>query len=316
MENRNRLLQRLLLADASFLSAAEKCRLFDSGYDISKMTLDDISFAVGRTFRRATFQKEQILREAEAALRIIETLGLKWTSLGDADFPIMLGPEMMKDPPFMIFYRGNLDVLKRKCVSVVGTRRCGVNGRRAAESFAKDACDDGLCVVSGLAYGIDGEAHRGALLSKNPATAAVLPSGIDIITPGAHKKLAAKILESGGLILSEYLPGVPALSFRFVQRNRIIAALSAETVVIQAPCGSGAMLTAGFALDYNRTVFFHKECFSAEGSALNEISESELKKQLAQGKKVEYKINNSPKSYVDDGAAVVLSYSDFKLKIA
>lgn len=316
MENKNELFRRLLLADVSFLSAVEKRRLFDSGADISKMTLDDICFAAGRVVKRADFKAETAAAEALKALKIIEMLGLKWTCLGDPDFPAMLRPETMKDSPFMIFYRGNLDVLKRKCVSVVGTRRCGVNGRRAALEFSKDACSDGLCVVSGLAYGIDGEAHKGAVFSKNPATAAVLPSGIDIITPGAHKNLAAKILDSGGLILSEYLPGVPALSYRFVQRNRIIAALSAETVVIQAPCGSGAMLTAGFALDYNRSVFFHKECFSAEGIALNEISELELKKQLAQGKKVQYKINNSPKSYVEDGAAVVFSYSDFKSKIA
>lgn len=315
MENKNVLLQKLVLADISFLSAKEKIKLFDSHFDICTMTLDDISLAAGRVFPRATFKRNQILREAENALRIIETFDIKWTSLGDSDFPAMLNSEMMKDPPFMIFYRGNLDVLKKKCVSVVGTRRCGVNGRRAAERFAKDACDDGLCVVSGLAYGIDGAAHKGAVLSKNPATAAVLPSGIDIITPSAHKKLAAKILETGGLLLSEYLPGIPALSFRFVQRNRIIAALSAETVVIQSPSGGGAMITASFALDYNRSVFFHNENFSAEGIALNEISELELKKELAQGKKVEYKLSNSPKSYVDDGAETIESYNDFKSKI-
>lgn len=316
MENKNELLRRLFLANSSFLSTREKIRLFDSKLDISKMTLSEIELAVGRTFPRATFKPNQILREAENALKIIENFDIKWSSIGEPDFPAMLGQEMMKDPPFMIFYRGNLDVLKKKCVSVVGTRRCGVNGRRAAEQFAKDACDDGLCVVSGLAYGIDGAAHKGAVLSKNPATCAVLPSGIDIITPSAHKKLAAKILETNGLILSEYLPGIPALAYRFVQRNRIIAALSAQTVVIQSPTGGGAMITADFALDYNREVFFHNENFSAEGIALNEISELELKKQLAQGKKVEYKLSNSPKSYVEDGAPVVSSYSDFKSKIA
>lgn len=309
----NELLRRLMLSDASFLSTREKCLLFKKGFYLSKMTLDEISLAVQRPFRKASFIPSQIEKNAENALKIIKMLGIKWTAIGENDFPAMLNE--MKDPPFMLFYRGNLEVLKRKCVSVVGTRRCGVNGRKAAFQFAKDACDDGSCVVSGLAYGIDGEAHKGAVFSENPATAAVLPSGIDIITPGAHKKLAAKILETGGLLISEYLPGIPALAYRFVQRNRIIAALSAETVVIQAPAGSGAMITAQMALDYNRSVFFHKECFSGEGLALNEISELELKKQLAQGKKVEYKINNSPKSFVSDGASVVSSYSDFKAQI-
>lgn len=312
MENRDCLYRRLLLSNTSFLSSREKLALFNSGADISKMTLDDISFAAGRTFQRAAFSPEKLSLEAERALNIIENLGIKHTSLGDADFPPLLSADMMKDPPFMLFYRGNPDVLSKKCVSVVGTRRCGTNGRRAAEQFAKDACDDGLCVVSGLAYGIDGAAHKGALLSSTPATAAILPGGIDIITPSLHKNLAAKILLSGGLIMSEYLPGIPPLAFRFVQRNRIIAALSAETVIIQSPSGGGAMITAEFALGYNRSVFFHKECFSEESAALNEISELELKKQLAQGKKVEYKINNSPKSYVNDGASVVSNYREFK----
>lgn len=309
----NELLRRLMLSDASFLSAREKYLLFKKGFDLSKMTLDEISFTVQRPFKKALFVPPQIAKNAENALKIIRMLGIKWTMIGEDDFPAMLCE--MKDPPFMLFYRGNLEILKRKCLSIVGTRRCGVNGRKAAFQFAKEACGDGCCVVSGLAYGIDGEAHKGAVCSENPATAAVLPSGIDIITPSAHKKLAAKILESDGLLISEYLPGIPALPYRFIQRNRIIAALSAETVVIQCAAGSGAMITAQMALDYDRSVIFHKECFSDEGAALSKLSELELSKQLAQGKKVEYKINNSPKSFVNDGASVVSSYSDFKAQI-
>ena len=102
------------------------------------------------------------------------------------------------------------------------------------------------------------------------------------------------------------------MQFRYVQRNRIIAALSSATIVVQAPCGSGAMITAGLALDYNREVFFHNECFSREALAINRDSELQWKKLVMQGKNVGYKLNDSPKSFVDDGASVVADYIHFK----
>ena len=120
-------------------------------------------------------------------------------------------------------------------------------------------------------------------------------SGIDIVAPSSHKRLAAKILETGGLILSEYLPGTPPAQFRYIQRNRIVAALSPVTLVVQAPAGSGAMITADLALGYNREVIFHSECFSREVPA-------------KEGKEK----SSSPKSFVEDGAKVISGYCDFK----
>ena len=102
--------------------------------------------------------------------------------------------------------------------------------------------------------------------------------------------------------MSEYLPGTPSVQFRYIQRNRIVASLSPATVVIQAPMGSGAMITAGLALDYNREVFFHRECFSSEALAINQFSELQYTK----------KNTNTPQSFVDDGAAVIANFEEFK----
>ena len=321
------LLLRLIVADSSFLTFREKflfhtyladsCKDFteeNQFYDfISSLTVDSISFCVKRVFKRVSWNGRDALKKVKISASILENFKIQYTCFDDSDFPAML--REMKDPPFMLFYRGNLSVLSKKCVSVVGTRRATVQANRAASDFAKEACDSGFCVVSGLAFGIDAAAHKGALLSSNPATCAVLPSGIDTITPSSHTRLAAKILESGGLIMSEYVPGTPSVQFRYVQRNRIVAALSAATVVVQAPCGSGAMITAGLALDYNREIFFHNECFSAQATSINQNSELEWKKLIAQGKKLEYKLNNSPASFVQDGALVISNFTDFKEKM-
>lgn len=309
-ENQFPELERLILSGASFLSTEEKLILLKNGVSLADMSLDEISFAVKRTFRNVVFNPAKLKEDSVRAQKLIRALNINSVCIDDVNFPALL--REMRDPPFMIFYRGNLDVLKKKCISVVGTRRCSADGKKAAVEFSKNACDDNCCIVSGLAFGIDSAAHYGALLSKNPSTAAVLPGGIDTVVPYKNTKLASTILQKGGLILSEYIPGTPAQTFRYVQRNRLIAALSAQTVVIQAPPGSGAMITADFALDYNRYIFFHNQCFSKESIALSQISELELKEELAQGKKVEYKINNSPEIFVKDGAAVISSYEDLK----
>ncbi|WP_407425368.1 DNA-processing protein DprA [Treponema sp.] len=320
-------LSRLLAADANFLTFREKVLFLKYLKDstahftsytqfsdfISSLTADSISFCVKRVFKRVKWNGIDALKKIKLSAAILEKFKINYTCYDFSDYPAML--REMKDPPFMLFYRGNLSILNKKCVSVVGTRRAASGAVRAAADFSKEACDSGFCVVSGLAFGIDAASHKGALLSSTPATCAVLPSGIDTITPQSHTRLALKILETGGLIISEYLPGTPSVQFRYVQRNRIVAALSAGTVVIQAPCGSGAMITAGLALDYNREIFFHNECFSSQATSINQISELQWKKLAQNGKKVEYKLNDSPQSYVKDGAALISNFSEYKEKM-
>jgi DNA processing protein len=146
-----------------------------------------------------------------------------------------------------------MDLLGAPQLAIVGSRNPTGGGRETAEQFARYLSERGLTITSGLAVGIDGASHRGALDGVG-ATVAVLGSGIDVIFPRAHDKLAAEIAERG-LLVSEYAPGVPPQKFHFPQRNRIIAGLSVGTLVVEATRRSGSLITAGRANDYGREVF-------------------------------------------------------------
>jgi DNA processing protein len=159
------------------------------------------------------------------------------------------------DPPERLYLRGNgaERLLAGPAVAVVGARACSPYGRQIARMLGRDLAAAGVVVVSGLARGIDGEAHRGALESDGH-TIAVLGCGIDRNYPAAHAELARAIAERS-LIVSEYEPGIEPAPFRFPGRNRIIAGLSAATIVVEARERSGALITADFALEEGREVF-------------------------------------------------------------
>jgi DNA processing protein len=167
-------------------------------------------------------------------------------------------PELLRqiyDPPRNLFLRGSADaeVLRRPAVAIVGARACSPYGSQVARMLGRELAAAGLVVVSGLARGIDGEAHRGAL-EAGGLTVAVLGCGIDRDYPAAHAELARRICE-GGLVVSEYEPGVEPAPWRFPARNRIIAGLAAATVIVEARERSGALITADFALEDGREVF-------------------------------------------------------------
>jgi DNA processing protein len=167
-------------------------------------------------------------------------------------FPPLLAA--IHDPPPRLYVRGGgIDLLSREAVALVGARSCSAYGRSVARSLARDLASAGLVVVSGLARGIDGEAHRGAL-DGGGLTVAVLGCGIDRDYPAAHAELARRIVGSGGLVVSEYEPGVEPAPWRFPARNRIIAGLCRATVVVEARERSGALITADFALEEGREV--------------------------------------------------------------
>jgi len=147
----------------------------------------------------------------------------------------------------------DLELLGRPAVALVGARSCSSYGRSVARSLGRDLAAAGLVVVSGMARGVDGEAHRGALEGAG-ATVAVLGCGIDRDYPAAHAELARRICASGGLIVSEYESGVEPAPWRFPARNRIIAGLCRATVVVEARERSGALITADFALEEGREV--------------------------------------------------------------
>ncbi len=158
------------------------------------------------------------------------------------------------DPPIMLYYRGNIELIRTDCVAMVGTRACSSYGKDAAARLATDLSNYGVTIVSGLASGIDTYSHR-ATLRAGGKTVAVLGSGLNCITPTVNISLAEEIVSSGGLVVSEYAPRAGATKYTFPERNRIISALSSGVIVVEAGLKSGALITADYALEQNRTVF-------------------------------------------------------------
>ena len=171
--------------------------------------------------------------------------------LGDAAYPPLL--LQAADPPLLLYVQGRVDLLAQPAVAIVGSRHPTAQGRDTARAFARALGDAGLQVVSGLALGIDGAAHEGALEST-AATIAVVGTGLDRVYPPRHHALAHRIAERGALV-SEYAPGTPPLPDHFPQRNRVIAGLTLGTLVVEAALRSGSLITARLAAEAGRDVF-------------------------------------------------------------
>jgi len=147
-----------------------------------------------------------------------------------------------------LWVAGSLDGLRAPCVAIVGTRAPSDGGRRRARRLAEELARNGVCVVSGLALGIDGAAHEGALLARAP-TVGVLGGGHDHFFPPRHRELAARIAAHGGAVVSPFAPDVIPRPWQFLARNGVIAALADAVVVVEAAARSGALNTAGHAAD-------------------------------------------------------------------
>lgn len=171
-------------------------------------------------------------------------------TLGDADYPARLLE--MTDPPLLLFAQGRLDALRRPLLAMVGSRHPTPQGADNARAFAAHFSRAGWAVVSGLAAGVDGAAHEGALDGPSP-TIAIVGTGLDRVYPARHRALAHRIVEHG-LILSEYLLGTPPLAPNFPKRNRLIAALGQGTLVVEAAVQSGSLITARLAAEMGREV--------------------------------------------------------------
>lgn len=171
-------------------------------------------------------------------------------TLGDAAYPGRLLE--MADPPLLLFAQGRLDALRGPLLAIVGARHPTPQGEDNARAFAAHFSREGWTVVSGLAAGVDGAAHQGALEGPSP-TIAIVGTGLDRVYPARHRALAHRIVEHG-LILSEYLLGTPPLAPNFPKRNRLIAALGQGTLVVEAAVQSGSLITARLAAEMGREV--------------------------------------------------------------
>lgn len=307
----------LAIAQLTFLTLKEKLVLrknIDSLDKLALLSIEDISSIVMRAVKPDFWNGDEIARQARLAAAVMQKTGIKGILFEEEKYPALLRETFF--PPYALFYRGNIDVLAKQCISVVGTRKISREGAEAAFSFAKDAARDGRTVISGLAFGTDTFAHKGAVeyaLENNASgtTAAVIPCGIDAVVPYANRALASRILKTGGCILSEYIPGVGAEPWRFVQRNRIIAALSPATVVIQAPPGSGALITADFALEYNRDLLFHSACLCDNAKSVDKAVAKKLSSPGVKGAKV--KLERNTERFLEEGAPVINNYADYVL---
>ncbi|OPL19110.1 MAG: hypothetical protein AVO35_12170 [Candidatus Aegiribacteria sp. MLS_C] len=190
--------------------------------------------------------------EVDASVEKASKLGMGAVVYGGDEYPEILSE--IPDPPAVLFHLGDLEgFLGMPAIAVIGSRRCTAYGRKVARTLSADFADAGVAVVSGLARGIDGEAHRGAM-DAGGVTMAVLGSGLDVIYPPEHDRLAQRILERG-VLLSEYPPGTTPAKYRFPERNRLISGFSLGVVVVEAGRRSGTMITVNTALDQGREVF-------------------------------------------------------------
>ena len=184
-------------------------------------------------------------------LKWLEKDNVHLVTLADSTYPQKLLE--VSNPPALLFAIGNLHWLNHPTIAMVGSRSATPQGEKNAEDFAKSLCEQGLCVASGMALGIDGAAHRGAL-KANGATIAVVGTGLDIVYPARHRDLAHKIAERG-LILSEFALGTPSKAQNFPRRNRLISGLSLGCLVVEANIESGSLITARLAAEQGREIF-------------------------------------------------------------
>lgn len=202
-----------------------------------------------RTIRAIVNGRQSVNPDAE--LEALERSGVRALTWHDADYPPRL--KQIYDLPPLLYVKGDLLPDDERSIAVVGTRKPSPYGVQVAEKMVRDIAEAGVAVVSGLARGVDGIAH-GAALNGGARTIAVLGSGVDVIYPREHQRLAARIVENGALV-SEHPLGTRPDARNFPRRNRIMSGMTLGTLVIEAGKESGALITAGQALEENREVF-------------------------------------------------------------
>jgi len=220
--------------------------------------LPEAIFAAGRLATRSVIgQRAELLFDFDPSAAVDHSMA--WASqagqciltLADSDYPQSLLE--IADPPNVLYVRGNPALLQKRGLAMVGSRNATPQGVQTAESFARTLATKGLCIISGLALGIDAAAHRGALAAGGD-TIAIIGTGADRLYPARNKELAIAIAERGAIV-SEFPLGTPAIAANFPRRNRIISGLSRGVLVVEAAPESGSLITARLAGEQGREVF-------------------------------------------------------------
>jgi DNA processing protein len=249
-----------------YLSAREKILLSEAlgRALLASLRLGDVEVIVRRRLGGATWDPESWAAAASRDVDYLTAVGGSSYSYFDTGYPPILRETAR--PPFMLYVRGKLPPSDRPSIAIVGTRFPTGRGLDAAVALGMEAAAAGVPVISGLARGIDSAAHRGALAGGG-ITFAVLGRGVDEVYPQSNKDLASSMVGSGGGIVSEYAPGTPPSRWTFPERNRILAGLCRSTIVVEAPGGSGALISAAFALEEGRDVYVAASCQGGVRSA-------------------------------------------------
>ena len=194
----------------------------------------------GKSVEEATEEKIEKFKE------YINKYSIGYITINYKEYPEKL--QHLDEPPYVIFYKGNLELLKGDLIAVIGARRCSSYGAEVAKRIAKEISENNFTVVSGLAAGIDSIAQKSAI-NYPGKTIGVLGCGIDVIYPKSNKILYEYILKNNGLIISEFLPTTPPMAYNFPRRNRIISGISSKLIIIEATVKSGSLITVNYALD-------------------------------------------------------------------
>lgn len=229
-------------------------RLYNYFGDIEtayKATLPDLSQIEGLSVKKAeNFINAREKTNPDKVLDEIIKRNLSFLTFDDENYPYML--KNISDPPMVIYIKGNLELCNlEKTLAVVGSRKSSTASKDVLTKILGELRNTDICVVSGLASGIDTTAHQGAL-ANNLKTIGVIASGFDFVYPTSNRELYKKIEDGTGAILTEYYPTFEPLPFRFPQRNRIVSGLSYGTLVAEAAIKSGALITANLCLEQGR----------------------------------------------------------------
>ena len=211
---------------------------------------------------RAFISSGSALRAGEEAVSQAEKQGIRILSVFDDEYPHSL--KQIFDPPLVLYCLGDPSVLRRPAIAVVGSRRCSLYGKEITAKITRELSSLGVCIVSGLARGIDAQAHRGAL-ENGGTTVAVLGSGVDVIYPRENRRLYQRICEQG-CVISEFRCGSFPAPHNFPARNRVISGLCYGTVIAEAAEFSGSLITARLTLEQNRELWAVPGNITSKGS--------------------------------------------------
>lgn len=250
-DNATKILLALSLVEE--LSSKKKLTLLDAFEDVCELVEHkNHSFVEKVLGADKTKEFEEQYEDIDKKIAWLEKNEIHWITYLDEEYPSKLLE--LYDKPILLFVKGNADALNMRCIAVVGTRRPTRYGSRVAEDFSREFARAGLCVVSGLARGVDGIAHK-ACVENGSATIAVFASGLDVIYPAEHRGLVDNILANGGAIVSEYPPGTKPLQYHFPERNRIVSGLCEAIFLPQAAKKSGSLITTRLAIEQGKEIF-------------------------------------------------------------